>query len=213
MNSLCVPDTCSIIFSFKVELAGSKLIDLLNKEYTIIIPEKVKEECENKTRAEESEIKEDVDRFLVDKNEDIVSSSKYEKCLEVIQKWFNKKNMQRFNSLGEGEKHCVALVTYLNHIKRSRVLMLTDDFKASNLFQNLIDQQKIGILESVPGFLIQYYNINRTISRNHVLMALRTYFSISPNAVYEPYINERLLMSCRELGFDICNIRCMSNGI
>jgi hypothetical protein len=209
MDNLCVPDASSIIFSTKIELAGNKLIDLLNREYKVIISEKVKEECADRTRTTEIEVKEDVDRFMYIKNEDIVYSSFYEDCLKVVKRWFNRKNMQRFSDLGGGEKHCTALALYLNHVKSNKVVVLIDDFKASSLIKDLLNEQKIGMLESIPDFIIQCYNWSRTITQNQVLAALSTYFSISPNGVRKTLFNERFEASCRALGFDICRMRCL----
>jgi len=216
---ICIMDTNSLLFSFKLDLLPMRAIERVNQRFDLVVPHKVFEEYKNLSRRRKDYelVRSDIDRFFgeLKRKGKIIEEKVYSHCLNYVHEWFNLTGMQRlFDTLGEGEKHCIALGLYMSRQRKECLFMITDDFDAREGIDFFFCRQRIGLVYSLPGVMILTYLSNRDVSTQRILGFINDYFNLNPpKKVDMRELKSRFLeeidMSCRKKSFDECGLICI----
>ena len=218
----CILDTSSLIFSFKTELSSKLVIKRLDDRFNLIFPSKVVDEYSNQFKkrkfSEYKDIEPDLRLFIEKKRNEgkIIGENEYSDCLDYVKRWFNLLKMEEnFWSLGDGEKHCIALALYWSRRTRQPLLLISDDYKArADCVDYFICKQRIGSVDSIPGLIILIYSIQKEIPELNVRASINTYFNLfKDKTIYfdnlrKEFIKE-LNLSCRAQNFESCKLKCL----
>ena len=219
---VCIMDTDSLLFSFKLNCPPKWAIDRINQQFDLFFPYKVFEEYKNDFAegrlSAYDDVRLDIDLFFKRKmnNDRVITQEVYSNCLKFVKRWFNLKGKQlEYSNLGEGEKHCVALGLHLSRIKKEGLIVMTDDFRAINAgFDRFVIKQRVGLIHSLLGIMLFIYFVNRDISSSGILGIVNDYFHINQAKHYDfeqfkQEILEDLKHSCREQNFYNCGLSCL----
>lgn len=220
---ICIMDTDSLLFSFKLECPPVRAINRISRHFDLFFPYKVLEESKNNIKGKNGRIYDDV-KFNIDlffkrkiKENRVFTEDVYSNCLKHIHRWFNLiEEEEKYYTLGDGEKHCVALGLYLSRIKKESLIVITDDFRAINAgFANFVAGQRVGLISSLIGTMLFIYFINKDISELRIRGIVNDYFMMNrpEHFDFEQYkmgILKDIKLSCRVQSFDDCKIHCLA---
>ena len=219
---ICIMDTDTLLFSFKLDLLPMRAIDRVNQRFDLVFPYKVFEEYKNQCKRglarDYESVRSDIDLFFEERKrkDKIIEERLYSHCLKYLHRWFNLVGMQRtYYELNEGERHCIALSLYMSRQKKKRLFVITDDFDARDAGIDLfICRQRIGLVYSLPGVMILTYLSTKDVTKQHLLGFMTDYFNLTPpRSVGLRELRRRFLeeieLSCREQSFDKCGLVCM----
>jgi hypothetical protein len=221
-KQICIVDTDSLLFAFRLELRPEKAIQKISRRFDLIIPEKVVEEYADKTKRrllrEYDDVKQDIDLFLERRKDDgkIVKNDVYSHCLQYAERWFNLvgKQEEYKNKIDEGERHCMALGLFLSRKNEQCLYLVTDDFTAIDAGIRLfVKKQRIGLVYSLPELIILNYLLDRGIPELNVRAFINDYFIFNKPQSAEfldlkTKFLEEIEMSCRKQFSSSCNICC-----
>ena len=223
-KSICIMDTDSLLFSFRLDCPPRWVIDRFDKQFDLYFPRKVVEEYKDNFRKGRlkgyDSVKADIDLFLDRKMKigRVVDEKVYSVCLKYLKRWFSLIGKQKeYYSLGEGEKHCVALGLYMSRRHKECLIVMTDDFRARNAGIDLfICRQRTGMISSLLTGMLFIYFINTDISGIHMRGLVNDYFNLnppsSPNVLtFKHKILEDIKFSCREQYFHECGLSCLTS--
>lgn len=220
---ICIMDTDSLLFSFKLECPPVRAIDRISRHFDLYFPYKVLEESKNNIKGQNGriydDIKFDIDLFFKQKMKEgrVYTEDAYSSCLKHVHRWFNLIGEQeKYHILGDGEKHCVALGLYLSRVKKENLIVMTDDFRAINAgFDIFVAGQRIGLISPLIGTMLFIYFINKDISEVRIRGIVNDYFKMNhPKHFdfkqYRMEILKDIKLSCRVQSFDDCKIHCLT---
>lgn len=205
-----VLDTCSLVNCSR-ELAGQKILALLDQIFHVVLPEKVYEELST-IRVQDPNLLTAARGFIEVRKELVRETSEYAGCLNVVKEWFDQNKMSKeFSNLHAGEIHCLALALYISKRERKFVILLTDDFKArrKGLLRFVLAQQ-IGIVRSTAEAVVLLYALERAIGESHATAAIQDFVRNNTFTCYaQDYFFDLIDMSCRRLGSTLCLANCL----
>lgn len=207
----CVVDSCGLINCSR-ELAGMKILDFLDRVYSLVIPEKVIKELSEIQRTRKQISLEYINKFIATKKEIVKRIDEYNECLDVIKRWFEKYGMgKNFASFQEGEIHCVALALYLARTEKRAVTLVTDDFKARRMgIEHFVNLQQVGLVKSTAEIVVHLYTLIREVGELHAVAAINDYMRNNPfRWDAKPFFINKLEQSCRRLGLNLCFSKCL----
>jgi hypothetical protein len=205
-KNICVADACSLLFSAQIRLKGQSVFDWLLNKYDVYICSTVKYECLDKIQRNRVVIPDTVSfkRDLAMRT----STLDCVECLRYLEAFCEEMGISKFLSLDEGEKHSIALALLLSVTLKKPVSILTDDFEAVEVFNEILNEQKFGIVQSLPDFIINVFKLNPAVDENITNGALQSYYNIMTKAILSITFKKRMRLSCRSLWFDKCGMRC-----
>jgi hypothetical protein len=216
-------DTDSLLFSFRLDCPPRRVIDRFDKQFELLFPRKVVEEYENNLRSGRlksyDSVKSDIDLFLDQKIKagKVVDERVYSNCLKYVKRWFSLIGKQKeYNSLGEGERHCIALGLYMSHRNKKCLVVMTDDLPARDAGIDLfVCRQHIGLISSLLTTMLFIYFVNTDLSDLYIRGLVNDYFNLnppkSPNVLsFRDNILEDIKFSCREQHFRKCGLSCLT---
>jgi len=220
---ICVMDTDTLLFSFKLDCPPNRVIDRLDRQFDLFFPHKVKEEYENKVRqgvlGDYDDFIPDINLFLKRKSSQkrLVEERKYSHCLKYLQRFFNLMGMQeRYNKLGDGEKHCVALGLFMSRIRKDCVIVATDDFGAREAGIDLfVCKQFIGMVRPLLGAMVFVYCVSTDIPEWRMRTLVKEYFDLNPPTHvgmrnFKEKILKEIELCCRRQNYDECKLSCLA---
>ncbi|MCS7109701.1 MAG: hypothetical protein NZ903_02815 [Candidatus Micrarchaeota archaeon] len=210
-KELCVIDSCGLINCSR-ELAGMRILDLLDQVYSIVLPEKILEEVSEIHKTRKWDLLDYALKFITARKEIIKSTNEYHKCLNVIKRWFDKQGMsENFRKFQPGELHCMALSLYLSRNEKRAVTLVTDDFKARyDGLEDFVISQQVGLVKSTAEIVVHLYTLIRGISELHVVATINDYIRNNPIRwdAKVLFLN-KLEYSCRKLVLNLCFSKCL----
>ncbi len=130
-------------------------------------------------------------------------------CLMYLEEYCDKRGFSGFSDLQLGEKSSAALSLYLSINQKRPPILLTDDHKAEATITLILQEQKFGIVKTVPDFIIHLYKTNYDLTRNQIRGALQTYYNIKPKPdVARRIFDKRMSLTCRDYWISVCGLRC-----
>jgi len=201
-KELCVLDTCAILNSFEIELAGQRIVSRLQSLLDICVPKEVTAEMLTKGRPTELSFSRQVE-----------IRDEYEECLSVVQRWFNiRKKEKQFRILESADRSCIALALYQSRRHKRTCLLLTDDWRGRPGVEEFARSQRIGPVISTAELIVHLYGLFSEIRREHAAAAITDYFDRSPSeqSRNRSLLMEKLGQDCRALGLDkyLCSSKC-----
>jgi len=220
---VCILDTDTLLFSFKLDCPPNKVIHRLDQQFELLFPHKVQEEYENKRRQgtlrEYDDVISDINLFLKKKNDQkkVIEEHVYWHCLKHLKRFFNKMKMQKqYHTLGEGEKHCAALGLYMSRLTRDCVIVVTDDFGARKAGIDLfVYRQFVGLVRSLLSTMVFVYCVNTNIPDSRMLGLVNDYFNLNPPHQigmqnFKDIILENIGLCCRRQSYIDCKFSCLT---
>lgn len=223
-RSICIMDTDSLLFSFRLDCPPTRVIDRVNQAFDLFFPQKVCEEY--KRRLLEGKLKSydavtpDIDLFFQQKRREnrIIKEDVYSHCLESVKRWFNLIKWQKeYYALGEGEKHCIALGLYLSRRNKNNLIVMTDDLDARDAGIDVFaSRQQLGLVRSLLGTMVFIYFTNRDITEPRIRGLINEYFNLNkprtPRMLsFRKKIKEDLKWSCRAQSYQKCRLSCLTS--
>jgi len=211
-RNICVPDTCSLLFSGQIELHGKEVFEWLLERYDIYIGPQVKEECFRIIDREKVDLI-NAQKFKNHVSQRTISEIDHGHCLEYLTDYCDKNDVSEFSKQHPGEMECLALSLYLNARLSKPIVLLTDDFPAMKAFTKIIEDQKFAIQMCVPDIIISIFKTESDIDENKTRASLLTYYSIMKQAMRKEIYKRRFRESCRNVWFQKCAALCIAQPI
>jgi len=208
-KSICVLDTCSLLYSAQIQLKNKELFEWLLNRYQVYICSEVKYECFDKIQKGRVEV-EDPERLKCEISR-LMYNANVQECLNYLDHYCSRKNFLKFFSVQEGERRSFALALFLSLNLREPVVVLTDDFGALDAFNEILAEQKFAVAEMLPDFMINLFQTTENIEERIIHNALRSYYSIATRPdLRRTIFDERIELICRSLWTTNCGARCFS---
>lgn len=200
-KGICVIDTCSLRSVSQIELGGVRIIERIYEVYDIIAPKTVLNEFS------QSEGYDPATYYTR-----VMEEVSFNCCLEVIERWFNKNNLQKeYNQMAQADRHCIALALYMSRREKKMTVLLTDDFRATPWIKEFFRAQKIGLTLSTPEIIIHIFTLFSAIGSDHVRYAINDFLNktqIQNKSLSDSFWTE-FDACCRRLCSDFCNYPCI----
>jgi len=222
-KSVCIMDTDSLLFSFRLDCPPKRVIDRVDHQFDLFFPYEVLEEYKNRVRKGQLKsydyVKSDIDLFFARKikEDKVVKEEIYSHCLKYLHRWFNLIGMQNeYYTLGEGEKHCIALGLHMSRKDKKCLIIMTDDFEARNAGIDLFAyRQRMGLVSSLLGTMVFIYFVNRDISGLYMLGLVNDYFTLNtPKSAFMRDFKKKILedikWSCKMQSSLRCKLSCLT---
>jgi hypothetical protein len=221
-RALCIMDTDSLLFSFKLECPPKGVIDRFDKQFDLFFPRKVVQEYRGGIRSGKlknyDDVKSDIDLFIDQKDRAgrIVDDAIYSDCLKYVKRWFDLTGKQEiFYTLGDGEKHCVALGLHMSRKNKKCLVVMTDDFRARNAGVDVfVDKQQIGLISSLLTGMLFVFFVSTDLSGSYMRGLVNDYFDLNkPKTQNMRNLKDEILddikFSCKEQHFRDCGLSCL----
>lgn len=222
-RSICIMDTGSLLFSFRLDCPPRLVIDRVDQAFDLFFPYKVYKEYKGKLIKGQlksyDSVRPDIDLFFRRKiKEDrIIQEKVYFYCLKYVHRWFNLIGKQEeYYTLGEGEKHCIALGLHLSRRNRKCLIVMTDDFNARDAGIDVFAcRQQLGLVRSLLGTMVFIYFTNRDITELYIRGLVNDYFNLNrPKSTsmlsFRKKIIEDIKWSCRRQSYQKCRLSCLT---
>lgn len=222
-RSVCIMDTDSLLFSFRLDCPPTRVIDRVDQAFDLFFPKKVYEEytgkrLKGKLRSYEP-VRSDIDLFFEQKKrkDRIIEEKIYSHCLKSLQRWFDSIGRHReYCTLGDGEKHCIALGLYLSRRNKNCLFVMTDDFDAIDAGIDVFAcRQQLGLVRSLLGTMVFIYLTSRDITETRMRGLVNDYFDLNkPKSAnicaFREKILEDIKRSCRVQSYQKCKLSCLT---
>lgn len=218
-----IMDTDTLLFSFSLECPPKRVIDRIAQQFDLFFPDKVFQEYRSQLSKGQLErydsVRSDIDLYFTRKRKEgkLVEETKYAYCLEYVQRFFCMIGKQKeYESLGEGEKHCIALGLYLSHKMKTCIVVLTDDFGAREAGIDFFACKTcLGSVHSLLGAMVFIYCISKDIPELHMRTLVNDYFSLNPakranTQRFREKIIHDIKLCCRRQNLDKCGLSCLT---
>lgn len=207
-KSVCVIDTCSLLYAAQIQLKNHKIFDWILDRYQVYICPKVKTECINNIQKGHV-VLDDPENFKRIVTEHLFKYD-FQECLTYLDEYCSKKEIFKFQKVQEGERQSLALALFLSINLREPVILLTDDLDALEVFNTILGQQKFGIAKALPDFIVTLFQSTESLEDYVAGRAFQNYYSIATRAdLRKSMFGDRMKLSCRILWFQNCNLRCL----
>ena len=208
-KSICVVDTCSLLYAAQIQLKNVKVFDWLLEKYKVFVCPTVKFECLDNIQRNRVQL-EDPARV---KSE--ISNLNFEddcpQCLEYIDEFCNRKGLTKFFKVDDGERHTFALAMYLSINLKEPLVLMTEDLAALEAFNEILTEQKFGVAKSLPDFIINLFQSTESIDENGTRRAIQSYYNIATKAPLRKRIfDPRMELNCRSFWIENCANSCFS---
>lgn len=217
-------DTDSLLISFRLNCPPPRrVIDSLDRRFDLFFPRKVLDEyhkdfIEGQLK-EYYSVKSDIDLFIgrKEREDKVIAEDDYQNCLEYVKRWFNLVERQgEYYTLGEGEKHCIALGLYMNRGNKKHLIVMTDDFRARDAGVDLfVHRQRMGLTCSLLSAMLFIYSVSTDLSSLHMRSLVSDYFNLNPpkkqNIInFRENILRDIKWSCKKQFFEKCKLSCLT---
>lgn len=211
-RNICVPDTCSLLFSGQIKLHHKEVLEWLLERYEVYIGPEVKEECFRQIDTKKAEVvnPQKFKNYILQR---VIQETEYRRCLQYFTDYCEKNDVSAFSKQHPGEMECLALSLYLNMRLSKPIVLLTDDFPAIKAFSGIIEDQKFAIQMCIPDVIINIFKTELNVDENETRASLLDYYHIMKQAVREEMFKRRFEKSCRNVWSQKCASVCVTQPI